>query len=199
MERTVDYEKVKAVVNASPIARDALMLLYSRPRGRQDTSVHRLCRLLRREGKKFTAKEIEALLIGLQAAGAGRIVFNKNKPARLVWTYNLRSVAAFALGLPQPQSKAKNAPKVPNSTIQKQPAQRVRLPALAPTEAPGVQPQTVAPPLVERRQHQVHSDPVTRTMIIRRNGIEFVVPLDATPAEADAVNKIMLHAASRSS
>lgn len=172
---TVDTGKLRSIVVSMPKAKALFEYLTSRKRGRQDTSFRRITRMLREQkGVSFSQQELVQIFSGLQEAGAGRIVFSRNRPARFVWDFHLDSVANAALGS--------------SAEIRRSPKPRVVLPrieaaASAPTqvkEAPVLQGLTTSLPAG-----------TGRVITIKRPGYEVNLPLDLTPAQARIASQLL--------
>ncbi len=192
MIKSIDYDKLKSVAGGTPISRAALTMLTERTRARQETTVRRLKRELSARGVTAKTEQVQKFLSDLQSCGAGRVVFGKNKTARFVWDFDLKDVAAFALGKPLPKSKAKNAKPRDQVTVNVKAPPKQALPKLSPPlEIEGRAP--VAP------MTQAISDPVSKTMTIRRDGQEFIIPLDITADEAEAASRVIGQALARAS
>lgn len=170
---------VRDAVEEMPVARDAMSLWKERARGRQESSVPRIMRMLGPLGNKYRKEDVVKFLKAMDAAGAGRLVFSKGKLPRFIWDYNLKSLAKAALSTSKRWSVDRQAPP------------KTVLPDVTPDSVKG-SPQAAQPSPVPYRS-RVTSDTDGSAMLIRntKSGFEVTLPLDLTPAQAAAAKTLL--------
>lgn len=173
---SLDMNLVRKTVGEMDIARDILTVWKDgtgkgKARGRQDSSVPRIMRLLGPTGKRYKKEDVIKFLKAMDAAGAGKIVFSKGKLPRFEWQYNRRSLAQAALGTSKRWSVEEQAP--PKTALPDVPAGATAAPAAPATQA--------------------SSDMDPGSMVIRntRSGFEVTLPLDLTPEQAAAAKTLL--------
>ncbi len=171
----IDIVKIREAVADMPIASDVLSMFKDRTRGRQDSSFRRIMRLLGEQGKKHRREDLAQFFAVMQEAGAGRLIFSKNKDPRFIWTFNLKSIARAALAKGSVRSK-----------VELQAGPRVSLPEVGARVAAALPREDEDLPPVSRETH-VDSG----AMIVRRAGFEVTLPLDLTPEQAKAAQILL--------
>lgn len=171
-EKALDVPKLQAGVRKNPKFQQALRILATRKRGRQDTTFRRIKRLLDLGGMKdWSQKELRQLFELLQDAGAGRIVFGTKTP-RFIWTFHLQSVARAALGMTEDKRFRKDGSEILEDGMRKPSPPRVELPRIE-----GV----TTEPVVAQTQVSTDAAPVTspdkQMVTIKRKGMEFELDL----------------------
>ncbi len=175
----VDLEKLKAISTENQSSKSVFKYLFERRRGRQDTNIKRVQRLLKESGEPVNSNEISDVFRKLQELGIGKIVFGRRgNPNRFMWTANLLSIKELLEGKSQqlykqnPTAKKLNQPKLTSSI-----------------EAPPVVAQEPEKKVVEPKR-------LRQTFIVRKGEIEIEVPAVITDEEAKSI-VALLSAASK--
>lgn len=166
----VDVPAIRAAIKKNPRFEEAMRILSTRERGRQDTSFRRIKRMLDEGGAKdWTIQEVEKFFKMLQAAGAGRTVFGQGRP-RFVWEFHLQSVACAALGITEPKRTRKDGTVIAMSKgqMRRPTPPRAELPRL--DESP-VTPVTPVTPVIAMAK------PGSQVITLSRAGFELKVDL----------------------
>lgn len=182
----IDIQKLRTISRRSETTRAVFKLWAQRERGRQTSNVRRVNRVLRDQGLTPDKKEIATLLADLQALGLGKVVYGRGtQPTRLVWGFDLRSVAAAA-GF-KAVDKADGSTEVIETesagSLARAKMPRTRLPKLpqsARSNLPRVNLDLVAP--VPRE---------IKTVTIKKDGITIELPLDLNADSAPGIAALL--------
>lgn len=93
MATTMNVVKLQSLLDKEPKMKYVLEFLAARQRGRSDTDINRVSRLLRDRGVHVTFDEVMGCFKHIEELGFGKIVRN-----RFIWAYNLVSVGQAGLG-----------------------------------------------------------------------------------------------------
>lgn len=170
---SVDLEKLKAVANENQSSKSVFKYLFERRRGRQDTNIKRVQRILKESGSELNADDISNVFRKLQDLGIGKIVYGRRgNPNRFMWTANLRSIKDILEGKSQALYKQKPTAKKLNQPMLTATA------AEKPAETQDYGPTT-----------PVHSG--YHKLIVRKGAIEIEVPASLTPEEAQGIAALL--------
>lgn len=158
----INLTKVRSITESIPESKAVFELLEGFERARQDTSFKRLNRLLTAAKNKVPMDVLIEVFEALQAAGAGKVVFSHNRPARFVWDFKRQSVARVALGR--------------RGLAARQAAPKVKL-----VDIP--MPATPIERSVPKAAPQVTQD--AGVMVVRRNGYTVELPLSLTSEQME--------------
>lgn len=169
---TVDLEKLKAISTENQSSKSVFKYLFDRRRGRQDTNIKRVQRILKESGADVNASDISEVFKKLQDLGIGKIVFGRRgNPNRFLWTANLRSIKDILEG--KSQALYKQSPTVKKLN----------------------QPKLVAPATSVPRQHYGPVEPLhssaAHMLTVRKGSIEIQVPAALTEEEAKGVAALL--------
>jgi hypothetical protein len=161
----VNIQELRSLYKSDTKVKAIFDLYAERERGRQDSTVPRMRRVLKEEkGVEMDAEELSEFYRQMQKAGVGRCVAGRRgKVSRFIWGFHLKSIADAVKGIDTAELKAAPAPKV-------------KLPKLAPKP---VSPKPASKPTLR------HEDlaAVDRKVTVRKAGFEIDFPLDMTEAD----------------
>lgn len=174
----VDVEKLKTISSETPSAKSVFKYLFERRRGRQDTNIKRVQRILKESGTEVTSDDISDVFKKLQDLGIGKIVFGRRgNPNRFMWTANLRSIKDILEGKSNELFKQK-------ATVKK-----LDLPKLAAKGGEKPAPKPEAPePMLPAAIESFHSN---HAFIVRKGAVEITVPANLTLEEAKSVAALL--------
>lgn len=172
----VDVDKLKTVATETSSAKSVFKYLFDRRRGRQDTNIKRVQRILKESGAEVTTNDISDVFRKLQDLGIGKIIFGrKGNPNRFIWTANLRSLREIIEGKSEELFK------------QRPTAKKFNLPKLAvTTDKSSGNYSALQTPIAGSQQTRPHS-----TFIVRKGAIELEVPVNLTEEEAAGIVKLL--------
>lgn len=118
----LELVKVKRLAESSGTAKILFKILAERDRFRRFTDITHWTKTLLEDGFKIVEDEVMQVMKGLEAAGAGVVIYGRHgKHDRFEWFYNLKPLAKYAIGeldarsesiAPLPKLKNRTAPKV---------------------------------------------------------------------------------------
>lgn len=96
----LDLVKVKRTADMNNTAKVIFKILAERDRFRRFTDLTHWTNELLKDGYKIVEEELMLVMKGLEAAGAGVVIYGRNgKHDRFEWFYNLKPLARYATGL----------------------------------------------------------------------------------------------------
>lgn len=163
---SVNIDRLKEATQSNPKFKAIFEVYSERQRGRQDSTLPRIRRVMKDKHVDISAQELAEFFRLTQEAHAGKWQQGrKANTGRFIWNYNLKSVADAVLGR---TSQLKSAPKakhrLPNITVE-----QIATPVIPEEPSPLVQFAAEAFP-INPVQH--------RTLIVRKAGIEVEIHLD---------------------
>lgn len=200
LKKALDLSILRAGIKSNPKFKEAMEILVRRQRGRQDTTFSRIARILNEAGMDGWSNEmLNKFFTFLQNSHAGVIVMSEIKRVRMngrlvvdenaevvpsprfLWAYNLQSVAAAALGMPEVDPEVREAP-----------TPRRQLPKLAEIMTPVVNRSAAMKPKAQSNIATME-DGKTGRITFQRGGMEFEIDLDKVPQDAVKIVRFSLH------
>lgn len=188
---TVNIDRLKQVSAANPKYKAIFELYGKRLRGRQDSTVPRIRRVLKDAGIDMSTQELSEFYAIMQDAGAGRWVAGRNgNSGRFIWGFHLKSIADNVNGckyeldqknlrytldrktktrvIDRDHSGYITLPLEAEDVLRSAPRPKIKLPHL-PTPAATMIGSPA--PVVEQPKHK-------RTLTVRKAGFEIDLPMD---------------------
>lgn len=170
---TVDIDKLKNVAGETSSAKSVFKYLLDRRRGRQDTNIKRVQRLLKESGAAVSNDDVSDVFRKLQDLGIGKIVFGRRgNPNRFIWNANLRSIKEVLEG------------KSTELYKQKPTAKKLNLPKLQADAHKSTKSAASEPTIIA-------STTTGHTLIVRKGSVEIQVPANLTPEEVKSVAALL--------
>lgn len=124
--KALKLEVLKNTLGKDKLFDKVVEILSNMERGRQQTTVSRLKRILHEEaGLEVTDIQLAAALKPFEDVGAAKVEYKRKKPVYIDWHLNHVELACNMLNKPSPFKKAEGAP-----TVRLAPKPRVVLPRL---------------------------------------------------------------------